>query len=95
MWIVDPRTTVVRAEINGTEVRPGPPGSAVIAPYGKDTAVVSTDTGDDRSLSAWRLVDVTNYEPTAVVVRIHPLGRADVGLLDVARASVTPLGLAN
>ena len=96
VWILDPRTTVVSAQINGTEVRPGPSGSAVIAPYGQNTAVVSTDTGNDRPLAGqWRLVDVTDYGPTAVVVQIHPLGRVDVGLLDVARASVIPLGLAN
>jgi hypothetical protein len=95
-WVLDPRTTLVYAEINGTEVRPGPPGSAVVAPYGENTSVVSTDTGADRPLSGqWRLVDVTAYEPTAVVVQIHPFGRVDVGLLDVARATVTQLGVAN
>jgi hypothetical protein len=93
-WFVDQRTGRVTTQIQGTEVRPGPAGQAVVAPYGQDTAVISTDTGLDRTVDGdWRLVDATAYEPLAVVAQIHALGRADLGLLDPVRDMVTVLGL--
>jgi hypothetical protein len=92
-WFVNPHTGRVTAQVQGTEVRPGPAGQAVVAPYGQDTAVISTDTGLDRPVGGlWRLVDATAYEPLAVVAQIHPLGRADLGLLDPLRNTVTVLG---
>jgi hypothetical protein len=92
-WIVDPHTNVVTARILGTLVRPGPAGEAVVAPYNQNTSVVDTETGVDHPLEqVWRMVDATAYVPHAVVVQIYPLGRANLGLLDVANASVTTLG---
>ncbi len=94
VWIVNPYTMLVTARVNGVEMRPGPPGEVLVAPFGRDTMVVSSDTGQVRAIDGglWRNVDATAYRPDAVVVRLRPFGRADIGLLNVRRASVVQLG---
>jgi hypothetical protein len=93
VWMVDPHTALVTARITGTEVVPGPPGLALVAPYGQDPAVVVTDDGMSIALGdVWRIVDAGLYQPTMVMAQIHAAGRADLGLLDVRAARVTRLG---
>jgi hypothetical protein len=85
----------VTTRVNGTEVRPGPPGWALVEPFGQVAAVVVTDDGMTTPLDrAWRDVDATAYRPTAVVALPLAAGRADVGLLDVGSGRVTTLGQA-
>ncbi len=96
VFVVDPWTTEVTARVDGTELRPGPPGEVVVSPYGRDTMVISTRNGEIRSLHGdWRVVDATAHEPDAVVARVNAFGWADLGLLDVHRATVTTLGRTN
>ncbi len=96
IWFVEPTNGVVTSRIDGTEVRPGPAGAAVVSPFGQNTSVVLTAAGIDTQLDGvWRMVDATAYGPDAVVVQVHDLGRADLGLLDVRRAQVLRLGQIN
>jgi len=94
VWVVDPRDGSVRWRADGVRLRPGLfSDRLLVTGYGEQLAQFDVTSGKRRAGNeGWRVVDPSAYGAQMAVAQTSGSGRATLGLLDVASATVRRLG---